>query len=112
VTSGAHLAVPIGEMKQENAEQTGKLSTVPGKTGETSEGCSPLRNRPLISTFTAARILFPNDEIERKHLRLVQRLCERNEVESYKIGRQYKIVRQSVLNYIEENHGRTRYDTD
>ncbi|HYR43867.1 MAG TPA: helix-turn-helix domain-containing protein [Terriglobia bacterium] len=107
-----NLVFPFGKMKQEHAEQTTKLRTAPGSARETAEGGSPLRNLPLVSTFTAARMLFPNGEIERKHLRLVQRLCERNEVESYKIGRHYKIVRQSVLDYIEESHGRTKGDTD
>ena len=86
----------------------GKLRDI----GEIVDRMSPLRNVSLISTFTAARMLFPNTDVARKHVRLVQRLCERNEVECYKIGRQYKIVRQSLLDYIEENHGRRKADTD
>ena len=89
--------------------QTSKSFTgTPNSLRDTADGTSPLRHVSLVSTFTAARMLFPNTEVARKHVRLVQRLCERNEVESYKIGRQYKIVKQSVLDYIEQNHGRPK----
>ena len=82
------------------------------ETTKTTETTYPLRNISLVSTFTAARILFPNGEIARKHVRLVQRLCERNELESYKIGRQYRIVRQSIVAYIEKNHSLPHPGTD
>jgi excisionase family DNA binding protein len=93
-------------------ETTRNFRTASGCTAETADAGYPLRNISLVSTFTAARILFPTAEIARKHVRLVQRLCERNEVESYKIGRQYRIVRQSIIAYIEKNHGRPKAETD
>jgi hypothetical protein len=67
---------------------------------------SPLHGIDLITTHTAAKILFPNESPSKKRLRLVQRLCETDQLESYKIGGKYQIVRQSVYDYIEENHGR------
>jgi len=67
---------------------------------------SPLRGVDLVSTFTAARILFPNEQITKSHLRLVQRLCQLNQLEAYKIGRKYRIVKQSIYDYLEENHYR------
>jgi excisionase family DNA binding protein len=66
----------------------------------------------FISTFAAARLLFRSEKIESKHLRAVQRLCVRNELEWFKVGRKYRIVRQSVLEYIERWHGRRPGDTD
>ena len=67
---------------------------------------SPLQGLDLITTHTAARILFPNGHITKKQVRFVQRRCQTNELEWYRIGRTYQIVRRSVYDYIEENHGR------
>jgi len=39
----------------------------------------PLRDVELVSTFTAAKILFPNEPITKAQLRLVQRLCQLNQ---------------------------------
>jgi len=67
---------------------------------------SPLQGQELVSSFTAARILFPHDPINKTRLRQIQRLCQLDCLESYQIGRRYYIVRQSVYDYLEENHHR------
>jgi hypothetical protein len=67
---------------------------------------SPLQELDLVSSFTAARILFPHGSINKTRLRQVQRLCRLDCLESYRIGRKYYIVRKSVYDYLEENHHR------
>jgi hypothetical protein len=67
---------------------------------------SPLQGLDLVSSFTAARILFPHDPINKTCLRRVQRLCQLDRLESYQIGRRYLIVKQSVYDYLQENHHR------
>ncbi len=70
---------------------------------------SPLWGKDLVSTFVAAQILFPHlpkERLTKSHLRFVQRLCQYSVLEAYKIGRRYYIVRQSILDYREENHYR------
>ncbi len=70
---------------------------------------SQLENRILISTFTAARILFPNQLITKANLRVVQRLCQRNELDCWKIGNKYYIDRESLDRFIEEVRHRTSW---
>ena len=65
---------------------------------------SPLRGVELISTFTAAKILFPNETITKARLRVVQRLCQLGELEAYKIGRKYHIVKPSMYDYLEDHY--------
>ena len=62
---------------------------------------SQLENRTLINTFTAARILFPNQLISKATLRVVQRLCKGNKLDCWKIGRKYFIDRESLDRFIE-----------
>lgn len=69
---------------------------------------SPLSDRRLIDTFSAARILFPQAEkITKAKLRLVQRLCQRNELDCWQIGRRYFIDLDGFLRFIETNHHRS-----
>ena len=70
---------------------------------------SPLGDKDLINTFTAARILFPNQPITKANLRVVQRLCQRNELDCWKIGRKYFIDRESLDRFIEEVRHRTSW---
>jgi len=67
---------------------------------------SPLQGLDLVSSRTAARILFPRDPTNKTCLRRVQRLCQLDRLESYQIGRRYYIVRQSLYDYLEINHHR------
>lgn len=71
---------------------------------------SPLRGLDLIDTFNVARILFPDERISQKHMRFVQRLCEEDLVESFKLGGRYHVRKSSVFAYIEDIHylGRRR----
>lgn len=69
---------------------------------------SPL-DRDLITTFTAARILFPNQPITSANLRFVQRLCQRNELDCWKIAGKYLIDRESLDHYIEEVRHRSKW---
>jgi len=78
------------------SEKTGKILS------------SPMKDQDLVTTFTAARLFFPDDKISTKHIRWIQRLCQSNELESYKFGRRYHIVRQSIFDYIEKSHYRTK----
>jgi len=68
---------------------------------------SPLGNKDLINTFTAARILFPKQMITKAKLRFVQRLCQRNELDCWKLGQKYFIDRESLYRFIEEGRHRS-----
>ena len=70
---------------------------------------SPLVNKHLINTFTAARILFPNKKITKANLRVVQRLCQRNELDCWKIGNKYVIDREGLDRFIEEVRHRSKW---
>jgi hypothetical protein len=70
---------------------------------------SQLENRNLINTFTAARILFPNQLISKANLRVVQRLCQGNRLDCWKIGRKYFIDRESLDRFIDEARYRSSW---
>ncbi len=70
---------------------------------------SQLENRKLINTFTAARILFPNQLISKSNLRVVQRLCQGNKLDCWKIGQKYFIDRESLDRLIEEARYRSSW---
>lgn len=65
---------------------------------------SPLQGLALVDTFTAAKLLFPNEQIKKTHFRRVQRLCKMKYLEYYKLGRVYRIVKHSIYAYIETAH--------
>lgn len=63
----------------------------------------------MINTFTAARILFPNQLISKANLRVVQRLCQGNKLDCWKIGRKYFIDRESLDRFIDEARYRSSW---